>query len=59
MNKHIKNIFFNCIENHPKFIYEKLNNLEENQFGFSAFGLKNNTKFDYLEFPREIKKKYF
>lgn len=54
-----KHLFKTDIENHPKFIYEKLNNLEENQFGFSAFGLKNNTKFDYLEFPREIKKKYF
>ena len=43
----------------PSFIKEKLQTLNEDQFGFSAFGLKNNTNFKYSELPRELKKKYF
>ena len=37
----------------------KLKNLNEDQFGYNAFGLKDSVKLNYLEFPRELKKKYF
>ena len=40
------------IHNHPKYIIEKIKNLEEKQFGYDAFGLKNNIKrspIDYLK----------
>ena len=57
--RYSKHLFKKKIDNHPIFIKEKLNNLNSQQFGFSAFGLKNNTKFNYLELPRELKKKYF
>ena len=39
------------ISDHPKYIKEKLLDLDKNQFGFDAFGLKLTTKrdaFDYL-----------
>ena len=54
-----KHLFRTDIGKHPKFIKNKLSNLNKEQFGFSAFGLKGNTNFNYLEFPRELKKKYF
>ena len=40
------------VHNHPKYIIEKIKNLEEKQFGYDAFGLKNNIKrspIDYLK----------
>ena len=54
-----KHLFRTDIGKHPKFIKNKLSNLNKEQFGFTAFGLKGNTNFNYLEFPRELKKKYF
>ncbi len=38
------------INNHPKYIKENLKNLEQDQFGFDAFGLKNNTKREIREY---------
>lgn len=38
------------IEDHPKYIKNALLNLNENQFGYDAFGLKYNTKFSIKEF---------
>ncbi len=57
--RYSKHLFRSSIEKHPKFIKKKLELLNDNQFGFDAFGLKDNTSFDYLQFPRELKKKYF
>ncbi len=57
--RYTKHLLRKKIDNHPKFILNKLNNLDQSQFGYSAFGLKNNTNFNYFEYPREIKKKYF
>ncbi len=54
-----KHLFKKNIDDHPSFIKGKLQTLNEDQFGFSAFGLKNNTNFKYSELPRELKKKYF
>ena len=31
------------IEDHPKYIKEKLNNLDQTQFGYDLFGIKENT----------------
>jgi len=54
-----KHLFRSKLEKHPTFIKDKLNNLDNSQFGYSAFGLKESTSFDIFEYPRELKKKYF
>tara|TARA_A100001011_G_scaffold16820_1_gene17542 strand:+ start:27241 stop:28044 length:804 start_codon:yes stop_codon:yes gene_type:complete len=48
--KYKKHIFKINLDDHPKYIQKKLRNLNEDQFGYSCFGLKNNTKFDQIEF---------
>ncbi len=57
-NRYRKHIFRSNISKHPKFIVNRLESLKKDQFGYSAFGLKENTKFDYFQLPRELKKKY-
>ena len=40
------------IDDHPKYIKEKLKNLSENQFGYDLFGMKNQIKrnlYDYVK----------
>ena len=56
--RYSKHLFKSNISKHPVFINKKLQDLNDDQFGFSAFGLKNNTNFDYFQIPRELKKKY-
>ena len=51
--KRFKNhVFFSVkIEDHPKYIKESLKNLNENQFGYSAFGIAESVSpviFDYF-----------
>ena len=53
--KHVHKIDLN---NHPKYIIEKLNSLEENQFGYSAFGLKNDWSSNLKNRIQGIKAKY-
>ena len=36
------------IEEHPVYIQEKIKKLKQEQFGYDAFGLKNNLKIDYI-----------
>ena len=50
--KHVHKIQLN---EHPKYIYEKLKNIESDQFGYNAFGLRENTKFSKLEFLKSQK----
>jgi hypothetical protein len=40
------------IDQHPKYIRDKLNQIDENQFGFDAFGLKNITKSSFSDILR-------
>ena len=56
--RYSKHLFKSNISKHPMFINKKLQDLNDDQFGFSAFGLKNNTNFDYFQIPKELKKKY-
>ena len=45
------------LEKHPKYIQNKIENLSDNQFGYSAFGLKENTKRsleDFLKGKKEL-----
>ena len=42
--RYAKHTFKINVENHPKYIKEKLANITENQFAYSAFGLKNSIK---------------
>jgi hypothetical protein len=58
-DRYRKHLFKSKLKNHPIYIQDKLKKLNEDQFGFSAFGLKDKVKLNYLEFPRELKKKYF
>ncbi len=57
--RYSKHLFKMKIDNHPKFILKKIKDLEISQFGYNAFDLKDTIKFDYFEYPRELKKKYF
>ena len=57
--RYTKHLFNTKLINHPTYIQDKLKNLNEDQFGYNAFGLKDTVKLNYLEFPRELKKKYF
>tara|TARA_B100001250_G_scaffold65941_1_gene52385 strand:+ start:512 stop:1312 length:801 start_codon:yes stop_codon:yes gene_type:complete len=59
IKRYSKHLFRSSLDKHPTFIKEKLKELNKEQFGYSAFGLKDTIKFNYLELPREIKKKYF
>ena len=38
------------LKNHPKYIRDKLENLEKDQFGFSAFGLKDKINRNFLDY---------
>jgi hypothetical protein len=38
------------IDNHPKYIKEKLKNLSEDQFGYDGFGLNVHSKKNYKNF---------
>ena len=46
------------IEDHPKFIIEKLSTLDDNQFGKSAFGLAGITKFEKKYYIKGLREKY-
>jgi hypothetical protein len=57
--RYTKHVFKTSISKHPKFITKRLESLSDKQFGFNAFGLKDNTIFDYYQIPKELKKKFF
>ena len=38
------------IGDHPKFIINKLSNLDDNQFGYDGFGMKDNIKPDFIDY---------
>tara|TARA_B100000902_G_C27215003_1_gene866480 strand:- start:398 stop:1201 length:804 start_codon:yes stop_codon:yes gene_type:complete len=46
------------IDNHPKYIKENLLNLNEDQFGYNAFGLKDTTNRKLLDYLRGYKNRY-
>ena len=48
------------LDDHPKFIVDKLKSLKKDQFGFDLFGLKGNTKFPMINKfeQKKIKIKY-
>ena len=46
------------IEDHPKFIIKKLSTLDDNQFGKSAFGLADITKFEKKYYIKGLREKY-
>ena len=47
------------IDNHPKYIRERLKNLEPDQFGYDAFGIKNKINRNLFDYLRGYKHKYF
>ena len=46
------------ISKHPKFIQKKLSLIQNNQFGYNAFGLSNNTSRPIKNYIRGYKEKY-
>lgn len=56
-NKYKKHTFKEKINNHPKYIKESLLSLEDNQFGYDVFGLKNNTSFKLIDIAKGYKLK--
>ena len=53
-----KHIHYLDFDKHPKYIKDKLVTLQENQFGFDCFGLKNKIKPDIVEYLRHFNRKY-
>ena len=45
------------ISQHPKYIIEKLKSIEENQFGYNAFGLQETVKLNLIEYIKGKKDK--
>ena len=45
------------IDDHPKFIINKLKNIEEH-FGYNAFNLKQHTKFEKKYLIKGLREKY-
>ena len=45
------------ISQHPKYIIEKLKSIEENQFGYNAFGLQETIKLNLIEYIKGKKDK--
>jgi hypothetical protein len=56
-NKYKKHTFKEKINNHPKYIKGSLLSLEDNQFGYDVFGLKNNTSFKLIDIAKGYKLK--
>jgi len=55
-DRYKKHIFKVKIDDHPKFIKNKLKNISEDQFGFNLFGIENNfqrTPLDYFNAYKE------
>ena len=46
------------IEDHPKYIKDTLSSIDKNQFGYSAFGLKDNIKRNIFHRYVGYKQKY-
>ena len=50
-----KHTFKMKMSNHPKYMAPELEKLKEGQFGFDAFGLKQNTKRPLINYLRGYK----
>jgi len=46
------------MESHPEYIKDKIKNLNQEQFGYDAFGLKNNTKRKIQDYLKGYKNRY-
>lgn len=58
MSKYPKHIHKINFENHPKYIKNSLEKLDETQFGYSAFGLKNSWKSNSSNYLKGYKSLY-
>ena len=47
------------LDNHPRFIKDKLKNLTSDQFGYNAFNLEKEIKRDIFDYLKAYKGKYF
>ena len=43
------------LDDHPEYIIEKIKNLEKKQFGYDAFGLKDNIKRSSIDYLKNYK----
>ena len=57
-DKYKNHVFKVKIDDHPKYIKDKLNNLKPNQFGYSAFNLKNEISPNAINIFRAYRNKY-
>jgi len=58
-DRYPKHTFKLKLEEHPKYIRNKLSEIQKDQFGYDAFGLKDNTEREFIEYLRAYKEKYF
>jgi len=57
-DRYPKHTFNLNLEDHPKYIKDKLKNLNDGQFGYDAFGLKGKTKRPFKNYLKGYKEKY-
>ena len=58
VERYPKHSFKTNLEKHPKFIQGKLSSIEQNQFGYDMFGLKDTIKFPKKYKLKGLKEKY-
>ncbi len=58
IKRYPKHSFKLNLDEHPVFIRNKLSTIEEDQFGFDAFGLLNRTKFQKIYLLKGLREKY-
>ncbi len=58
-SKYKKHTLKKRLDEHPKYIKEKLLNLDPSYFGYDAFGLKETVKRDIVDYLKGFKHKYF
>ena len=56
--RYTKHTFKFKMKNHPKYICDDLNNLKQEEFGYSAFGLSEITKRPIINYLKGYKDKY-
>jgi hypothetical protein len=54
-----KHIFKLKPTDHPKYFQNKIHNLNHNQFGYDAFGLKENIQRTSEDYYKALKEKYY
>jgi len=58
-SRYRKHVFKLDIEDHPKFIINKLKNIKKDQFGYNLFGLQNSIERTYTDYLEGFRERFF